>query len=297
MDGSCSLSTISPADCAWALVFHWISCIGVPDSITSDHGLQFTSNLWADLCYMLNISHPRPPLTILKRMVQSKDCIASLRMRFMPALPQLLGSRRSLGSSSDSVPSQGNPPVFPQLRQFLAPPGFPNEFLQAEEFPLNKFLKFFQNPRCPCFFSAQQAQLGPPAARGASWRSHLRPTPSRSGCTLPASFHPCSGPTTTPTPSCAVAPRSFTFQAGVRDEIISISQLKPCTDADAEPGSPWRRSRPPSAGTVAKLVCCAPSMHPPQGLHIDSVLKRCSGYVTCCSSYESILYPPFYILT
>jgi hypothetical protein len=36
-------------------------------------------------------------------------------------------------------------------------------------------------------------------------------------------------------------------------------------------------------------------MQPPQGLHIASVMKRCSGYVTCCSSYESILYPPFII--
>jgi hypothetical protein len=36
-------------------------------------------------------------------------------------------------------------------------------------------------------------------------------------------------------------------------------------------------------------------MQPPQGLHIASVMKRCSGYVTCCSSYESFLYPPFNI--
>jgi hypothetical protein len=44
-------------------------------------------------------------------------------------------------------------------------------------------------------------------------------------------------------------------------------------------------------------VCCAPSMQPPQRMHIASVMKRCSGYVTCCYSYESTLHPPFNIPT
>jgi transposase InsO family protein len=52
-----SLSAISAADCARALFFHWITCFGVPDMITSDRGPQYTSNLWVELCNMLNISH------------------------------------------------------------------------------------------------------------------------------------------------------------------------------------------------------------------------------------------------
>jgi cleavage and polyadenylation specificity factor subunit 1 len=39
------LSAISIADCAQALVFHWITYFGVPDTITSDRWLHFTSNL------------------------------------------------------------------------------------------------------------------------------------------------------------------------------------------------------------------------------------------------------------
>ncbi len=40
-----------------ALTFTLISRFGVPETITSDHGPQFTSNLWFQLCEMLNISH------------------------------------------------------------------------------------------------------------------------------------------------------------------------------------------------------------------------------------------------
>jgi hypothetical protein len=43
--------------CAKALTFSWISHFGVPEMITYDCGPQFTSNLWFQLCEMLNISH------------------------------------------------------------------------------------------------------------------------------------------------------------------------------------------------------------------------------------------------
>ncbi len=51
------LSETSTAACAKALTFTWISRFGVPETITSDRGPQFTSNLWFQLCEMLNISH------------------------------------------------------------------------------------------------------------------------------------------------------------------------------------------------------------------------------------------------
>jgi hypothetical protein len=51
------LSAISMAGCAQAVVFHWITHFGVPDMITSDRWPQFTLNLWAELCDMLNCIH------------------------------------------------------------------------------------------------------------------------------------------------------------------------------------------------------------------------------------------------
>jgi hypothetical protein len=51
------LSDTSTAACAKALTFTWIPHFGVPKMITSDRGLQFTSNLWFKLCKMVHISH------------------------------------------------------------------------------------------------------------------------------------------------------------------------------------------------------------------------------------------------
>jgi hypothetical protein len=71
-------------------------------------------------------------------MVQSKDCIAASRMRSEPVPPQLLGPRRSLGSSSDSFRSRGKTLVFPRDEAvFGTPLVLPNEFLQADEFSVD----------------------------------------------------------------------------------------------------------------------------------------------------------------
>jgi hypothetical protein len=51
------LASISAADCARALFAGWVSRFGVPATITSDRGAQFTSALWAGLCSLLNIQH------------------------------------------------------------------------------------------------------------------------------------------------------------------------------------------------------------------------------------------------
>ena len=51
------LPSITTADCARALFVGWVSRFGVPASITSNRGAQFTSALWAGLCSLLNIQH------------------------------------------------------------------------------------------------------------------------------------------------------------------------------------------------------------------------------------------------
>ena len=50
------LSTITAEACALALVMHWISRFGVPESIVTDRGRQFTSGLWTELGNLLGIS-------------------------------------------------------------------------------------------------------------------------------------------------------------------------------------------------------------------------------------------------
>ncbi len=51
------LSDISVAACTRALIFSWIFPFEVHKTITSDCGPQFTSNVWSQLCEMLNITH------------------------------------------------------------------------------------------------------------------------------------------------------------------------------------------------------------------------------------------------
>jgi hypothetical protein len=50
-----SLSDIS-VTCARELIFLGYPVFGVPETITSDCGPLFTSNVWSQLCEMLNIT-------------------------------------------------------------------------------------------------------------------------------------------------------------------------------------------------------------------------------------------------
>ncbi len=51
------LINTAATDVAVALFSGWICRFGVPDTITSDRGPQFTSNVWNSLCLLLQIKH------------------------------------------------------------------------------------------------------------------------------------------------------------------------------------------------------------------------------------------------
>jgi transposase InsO family protein len=55
------LSSTTSAACAFAFIAGWISRFGVPSSITSDRGPQFTSSLWSAVCTQLGVSHTLTP--------------------------------------------------------------------------------------------------------------------------------------------------------------------------------------------------------------------------------------------
>ena len=50
------LVDITAKTCATALLRHWVARYGVPASIVTDRGRQFTSELWAELAQVLGIS-------------------------------------------------------------------------------------------------------------------------------------------------------------------------------------------------------------------------------------------------
>ena len=76
------ITATSATDCAAALFQGWIARFGVPTTITSDRGTQFTSSLWAALCALLNIRHS--PTTAFHP--QSNGMVERLHRRLKEAL-------------------------------------------------------------------------------------------------------------------------------------------------------------------------------------------------------------------
>ena len=91
------LSSITAADCARALFAGWVSQLGVPATITSDRGAQFTSALWAGLRSLLNIQHS---LTTAAYHPQSNGLLE----RFHRRLKDALQSRAAAADWHDHLP-------------------------------------------------------------------------------------------------------------------------------------------------------------------------------------------------
>ncbi len=137
------LSEMSVAACAKALTFTWISCFRVPKMITSDRGPQFSSNIWFQLCQMLNILHKQLQHITLSRTVQSKDCTTASRalrahaatVTWSEELPfMFLGLRAQLREDTGLSPAEA---------VFGAQIVLPNEFLQNDELSVDTIVKIF----------------------------------------------------------------------------------------------------------------------------------------------------------
>jgi hypothetical protein len=86
--------------------------------------------------------------------------------------------------------------------------------------------------------------ITPAPACPASCRPTSSP-PAWSGSAVAAPCRRSSRSTTTPSVVIRHSAHSFTLQVGPSEEIVTVSRLKACTAADAVPGSPRRRGRPP----------------------------------------------------
>ena len=112
------LASITAQSCAHALIHHWIARYGVPATIVTDRGRQFTSGLWEELATSLGISrvqttsyHPQSNGMIerqhrtLKERLMSRAC-ASGSGDWLSHLPfVLLGLRSSVRVDSQCSPA------------------------------------------------------------------------------------------------------------------------------------------------------------------------------------------------
>jgi hypothetical protein len=188
------------------------SCSGVPETITSDCGPQFTSNLWFQLCEMLNISHKQATayhpesngaVERLHRCLKDALCARAATATWSEELPfVLLGLRAQLREDTSLSLAEA---------VFGAQIVLPNKFLQSDDFSVDAIVKKFSTtlhvsaPSLPRDNSSTDLPSELPA--------ELLSAPLVWVCRA-AWFHPFSRSTTAPTKSCTAAPTPSPSESG-----------------------------------------------------------------------------------
>jgi cleavage and polyadenylation specificity factor subunit 1 len=138
------LSEMSAVTCSKALTFTWISRFGVPETITSDRGPQFTSSFWFQLCEMLNISHkqmtayhPESNGAVERLHCRLKDAhrVCAAAATWSKELPFVLLQLQ--------VQPREDAGLSPAEAVFGAPILLPNKFLQNDELSVDFIIKIF----------------------------------------------------------------------------------------------------------------------------------------------------------
>jgi hypothetical protein len=238
------LSDTSTVACAKALTFTWISCFGDPETITSDRGLQFTSNFWFKLCEMLHISHKQTTA----HHPESNAAVKRLHRRLKDAL----SAHAAAATWSEELPfvllrlraqPREDTGLSPAEAVFVTLIVLPNEFLQNEEMSVDAIIKIFQKFCMFLLFLCPGTILAP--SYRVSCQASCSPPPL-SGSDGAALSHPFSRSTTAPTLSCTAdpAPSPSELGPGMRlspsaaTEVVPISSTATATEVGPLTSSP-----------------------------------------------------------
>lgn len=231
------LSSTTASAVADALIAGWICRFGVPAELTSDRGVQFTSEVWALLMNRLGIRHnlttayhPQANGMVERSHRQLKDALRSRLAgpEWCSHLPWVLFSLRATPKEDSNLSSAelvyGSPLVLPgQL------PNFPAVSLPPKQLHPTSI------PTRAVHLSPSEVRVSP-----ALWKAEF--VYIRRGGVAPPLSPAYSGP-------FAVIQRSakfFKLDYGDRTDFVSVDRLKPhMGNAPLQPAVAVRRGRPP----------------------------------------------------
>jgi hypothetical protein len=238
------IADTSAAGCAEAFFQGWVGRFGVPDTLTSDRGSQFSSEVWAAVCKRLNIRH----CMTTAYHPQANGMVERLHRRLKEALRARLPGEEWLqhlpwvmlglrtAPREDSAVSAAELALHSKLV-------LPGELLlprAAAEADLVRELKSDMTAFSPLPVRAAPPQ---PAAIPESLRGVLYVYVRRDGYAPPLAAK-YDGPFKV----LGAGPKFFRIQVGARVECVTVDRLKPHLGAGpVVAAEPRRRGRPPRA--------------------------------------------------
>ena len=261
------LSSTTAADCAQALLHHWVSRFGVPQDVTTDQGPQFTSVLWQELMSALGIKalrttsyHPQCNgmveriHRVLKERLMSRSARPSDWMSNLPLV--LLGIRSATREDSAVSPAHlvlGTPLRLPG--EFFSPgshaPPRASEFVAQLQRSLRGFV-----PAQPEFHVGHR-QDSVPASLSSCAAVFVR---------VDAVKRPLTRPYMGPYQVLERNAKTFVLSKSGKPWTVSIDRLKPCFLPISAPLSSASVSPPPAASpsqsSMAATQCAPPPAAP-----------------------------------
>jgi transposase InsO family protein len=239
------LVNTSTSSCAAAFFNSWVSRFGVPATLTSDRGVQFTSAVWAELCSTLGISHrlttayhPQANGLVERFHRQLKEALrARLDSQDWPShLPWVMLGLRSAPKEDCGLSSAEM--VYGEALTL------PGEFLEASTPPGDSFLQLLRERMS----SFQPPPTRPVEAKPVSQQEaalHKADYVYVKKGAVASSLSPLySGPYRV----ISRGEKTFQVDIGGRAEVITADRLKPhLGQAPVQPAQPPRRGRPPAS--------------------------------------------------
>lgn len=237
------LKEMSAAACKTAFLYNWVARFGVPATLTSDRGTQFTSDTWQTLCRQLGIQHvcttayhPQANGMVERPHRQLKD---ALRAREAGAdwpdhLPYVLLGLRAAPKEANGVSSA-------QL-VFGQPLVLPGELKDVQEAAATQFSTDLASSEPPP--TCQPRSYASVAATPLQVPQHLQQARFvyiKRGGGVPPLVPVYSGPYRVQ----HAGPKFFNIEVGGTYEKVSVDRLKPHTGPlPVIPAVPPRRGRP-----------------------------------------------------